>query len=225
MSSLSPPPVRESISAFYNPPSSLQPPPSIPSPLPIPKIQKTDASNPLPLPMSKRPSSPPPPPNPTKKPMSSPSTLLPASAFLVQRLSSKAKIPTRGSSGAAGYDLYAYVPSSLVLVYSTRMGGRVWNNVTRRRGRATREPTTNPPPPSLLPIRSAESKLIPARGKGLINTELSISVPSGTYGRIAPRSGLGSSPPLLPLLCFVLMRAAGEGSEQVYDRYWSGSYR
>lgn len=38
---------------------------------------------------------------------------------------------------------------------------------------------------------SAESKTVPARGKALINTELSIAVPEGTYGRIAPRSGLG----------------------------------
>lgn len=37
----------------------------------------------------------------------------------------------------------------------------------------------------------AEAKTVPARGKALINTELSIAVPEGTYGRIAPRSGLG----------------------------------
>ncbi|GAA98289.1 uncharacterized protein L969DRAFT_93109 [Mixia osmundae IAM 14324] len=66
-------------------------------------------------------------------------------AFLVQRLSDKARLPTRGSALAAGYDLY-----------------------------------------------SAESKTIPARGKALINTELSIAVPEGTYGRVAPRSGLAS---------------------------------
>ena len=38
---------------------------------------------------------------------------------------------------------------------------------------------------------SAEKKVIPARGKALINTQLSIAVPPGTYGRVAPRSGLG----------------------------------
>ena len=32
--------------------------------------------------------------------------------------------------------------------------------------------------------------MIPARGKALIGTQLSICVPPGTYGRIAPRSGL-----------------------------------
>ena len=31
---------------------------------------------------------------------------------------------------------------------------------------------------------------IPARGKGLVRTDIQIKVPNGTYGRIAPRSGL-----------------------------------
>jgi dUTP pyrophosphatase len=54
-----------------------------------------------------------------------------------------ATIPTRGSEGAAGYDLY-----------------------------------------------SAQDVIIPASTRFLISTELSILVPKGTYGRIAPRSGL-----------------------------------
>ncbi|KAL4075747.1 dUTPase-like protein [Scleroderma citrinum] len=65
--------------------------------------------------------------------------------LLVKRLSDKAKLPTRGSALAAGYDLY-----------------------------------------------SAENKTIPARGKALIDTQISIAVPDGTYGRVAPRSGLAS---------------------------------
>ncbi|KAF8640082.1 hypothetical protein AX17_001322 [Amanita inopinata Kibby_2008] len=68
-----------------------------------------------------------------------------ASQLFVKRLSEKAKLPTRGSALAAGYDLY-----------------------------------------------SAEKKLIPAHGKALIDTQISIAVPVGTYGRIAPRSGLAS---------------------------------
>ena len=32
---------------------------------------------------------------------------------------------------------------------------------------------------------------IPARGKGLVDTQISVAVPAGTYGRVAPRSGLG----------------------------------
>ncbi|KDR83435.1 hypothetical protein GALMADRAFT_235574 [Galerina marginata CBS 339.88] len=71
--------------------------------------------------------------------------LAPVSNLLIKRLSEKAKIPTRGSPLAAGYDLY-----------------------------------------------SAEKKLVPARGKALVDTQLSIAVPAGTYGRVAPRSGLAS---------------------------------
>ncbi|KAG2152862.1 dUTP pyrophosphatase [Suillus clintonianus] len=71
--------------------------------------------------------------------------LTPTSQLLVKRLSDKARIPTRGSSLSAGYDLY-----------------------------------------------SAEKKVIPAHGKALVDTQLSIAVPVGTYGRVAPRSGLAS---------------------------------
>ena len=39
---------------------------------------------------------------------------------------------------------------------------------------------------------SAEQKVIPAHGKALVDTQISIAVPAGTYGRVAPRSGLGS---------------------------------
>ncbi|KIJ32358.1 hypothetical protein M422DRAFT_76556 [Sphaerobolus stellatus SS14] len=41
-------------------------------------------------------------------------------------------------------------------------------------------------------LYSAEAKIIPAKGKALINTQISIAVPAGTYGRVAPRSGLAS---------------------------------
>lgn len=65
--------------------------------------------------------------------------------LLVQKLSSTAITPTRGSAFAAGYDLYASAPLS-----------------------------------------------IKARNKGLVSTSLAIAVPAGTYGRVAPRSGLAS---------------------------------
>ncbi|KAF8631122.1 hypothetical protein AX15_002469 [Amanita polypyramis BW_CC] len=68
-----------------------------------------------------------------------------ADQLLVKRLSKKARLPTRGSALAAGYDLY-----------------------------------------------SAESKVIPARGKAMVDTQLSVAVPVGTYGRVASRSGLAS---------------------------------
>jgi dUTPase len=44
-----------------------------------------------------------------------------------------------------------------------------------------------------LPSRhapSAHDTVVPARGKALVKTDLSIAIPEGTYARIAPRSGL-----------------------------------
>jgi dUTP pyrophosphatase len=67
------------------------------------------------------------------------------SQLRIKRLSDKARLPTRGSAFAAGYDLYSAVKTT-----------------------------------------------IPARGKALVDTQLSIAVPEGTYGRVAPRSGLAS---------------------------------
>lgn len=55
----------------------------------------------------------------------------------------KAKVPTKGSQLAAGYDLY-----------------------------------------------SSEDTVIVARGRGVVQTGISIALPEGTYGRVAPRSGL-----------------------------------
>ncbi|KAG2228048.1 hypothetical protein INT45_012072 [Circinella minor] len=65
--------------------------------------------------------------------------------LLVKRLSENAKIPTRGSIAAAGYDLY-----------------------------------------------SAADIVIPAQGKIIVPTDISIAVPEGCYGRVAPRSGLAA---------------------------------
>ncbi|KAL8141163.1 hypothetical protein V2J09_007184, partial [Rumex salicifolius] len=39
-------------------------------------------------------------------------------------------------------------------------------------------------------LSSAVDTKVPARGKALVATELSIAIPEGTYARIAPRSGL-----------------------------------
>lgn len=39
-------------------------------------------------------------------------------------------------------------------------------------------------------LYSSESAVIPAQGQGLVSTDLTIIVPIGTYGRVAPRSGL-----------------------------------
>lgn len=39
-------------------------------------------------------------------------------------------------------------------------------------------------------LKSAFNYIVPARGKAKINTAIKIELPLGTYGRIAPRSGL-----------------------------------
>ncbi|XP_007017509.2 PREDICTED: LOW QUALITY PROTEIN: deoxyuridine 5'-triphosphate nucleotidohydrolase [Theobroma cacao] len=39
-------------------------------------------------------------------------------------------------------------------------------------------------------LSSATDTKVPARGKALVPTDLSIAIPEGTYGRVAPRSGL-----------------------------------
>ena len=39
-------------------------------------------------------------------------------------------------------------------------------------------------------LHSLESKVVPARGQGLIGTGIAFAIPVGNYGRIAPRSGL-----------------------------------
>lgn len=59
--------------------------------------------------------------------------------------SDKARVPTKGSKLAAGYDIYA-----------------------------------------------SEAGIVPAHGQGMIKTDLTVIVPVGTYGRIAPRSGLAA---------------------------------
>ncbi|KAI9171590.1 Deoxyuridine 5'-triphosphate nucleotidohydrolase [Paramyrothecium foliicola] len=72
-------------------------------------------------------------------------TTMTAPPLQVKKLSDKARVPTRGSAFAAGYDIYA-----------------------------------------------ARDTTVPARGKVLVDTDIAIAVPEGTYGRIAPRSGLAS---------------------------------
>ncbi|XP_001988619.2 deoxyuridine 5'-triphosphate nucleotidohydrolase [Drosophila grimshawi] len=41
-----------------------------------------------------------------------------------------------------------------------------------------------------LDLRSAYDLVVPARGKAIVKTDLQVQVPEGSYGRVAPRSGL-----------------------------------
>jgi hypothetical protein len=53
----------------------------------------------------------------------------------------------------------------------------------------------NPHPPLAAAAhnhRSAVDTVVPARGKACVSTGLRIAVPPGTYGRVAPRSGLAA---------------------------------
>jgi dUTP pyrophosphatase len=44
----------------------------------------------------------------------------------------------------------------------------------------------------LLIINSAHDTVIPAQGKVVVPTDISLAIPPGHYGRVAPRSGLAS---------------------------------
>ncbi|XP_055295588.1 deoxyuridine 5'-triphosphate nucleotidohydrolase [Sitodiplosis mosellana] len=52
------------------------------------------------------------------------------------------------------------------------------------------EPTKGSEQAAGLDLRSAYDTVVPARGKALVMTDIQIEVPFGTYGRVAPRSGL-----------------------------------
>lgn len=39
-------------------------------------------------------------------------------------------------------------------------------------------------------VCSAEDCVVPGRGQVMVKTDLSLAIPPGTYGRVAPRSGL-----------------------------------
>ena len=92
----------------------------------------------------------------------------------VKKLTEFAIVPARGSACAAGYDL-----SRCVSVFSNCHTQHTYTNL--------------PPsfPPHSIPITaSAYAGVVPARGKAMLKTDIAIAVPLGTYGRVAPRSGL-----------------------------------
>jgi len=49
-----------------------------------------------------------------------------------------------------------------------------------------------------LDLYAANSLTIPPHGKAMVPTDLSVEIPHGHYGRIAPRSGLGWFVCLIP---------------------------
>ena len=51
-------------------------------------------------------------------------------------------------------------------------------------------PTKGSPRAAGHDLYANEDKIIPKQGQEIVNTGLAITVPQGTYGRIAPRSGL-----------------------------------
>jgi len=42
-------------------------------------------------------------------------------------------------------------------------------------------------------LYASRDSVVPARGKAMVDTDIAIALPEGTYGRVAPRSGLGTS--------------------------------
>ncbi|KAL4984072.1 dUTPase-like protein [Aspergillus falconensis] len=57
---------------------------------------------------------------------------------------------------------------------------------------AARAPTRGSAFAAGYDLYAAKEIVIPAKGKGLVDTGLAVAVPEGTYGRVAPRSGLAS---------------------------------
>ncbi|KAJ2933457.1 hypothetical protein H1R20_g3616, partial [Candolleomyces eurysporus] len=66
------------------------------------------------------------------------------------------------------------------------------NLLVKRLSEKARVPTRGSALSAGYDLYSAEKKVIPAHGKALVDTQISIAVPPGTYGRVAPRSGLAS---------------------------------
>ncbi|XP_061036324.1 deoxyuridine 5'-triphosphate nucleotidohydrolase, mitochondrial isoform X3 [Eubalaena glacialis] len=81
------------------------------------------------------------------------------------RLSEHATAPTRGSERAAGYDLYRFIP---------RTGNFQKGPNMKKQGCCAYDYT------------------VPPMEKALVKTDIQIALPSGCYGRVAPRSGLAA---------------------------------
>ncbi|XP_040476589.1 deoxyuridine 5'-triphosphate nucleotidohydrolase, mitochondrial isoform X3 [Ursus maritimus] len=85
------------------------------------------------------------------------------------RLSEHATAPTKGSARAAGYDLY-----SLTGIGEREKGVCDDSNEERKEK------------------VSAYDYTLPPMEKALVKTDIQVALPSGCYGRVAPRSGLAA---------------------------------
>jgi len=63
--------------------------------------------------------------------------------------------------------------------------------------------------------------VIPAGGKALVNTHISLAVPEGTYGRVAPRGGIGTECSIK--VGFVITDLSLMYSFKAHDRHWRWS--
>ena len=101
----------------------------------------------------------------------------------VKKLTEFAIVPARGSAGAAGYDLSRWVNSSPNC-----------HNNTYAQLTLHLHPFCSPHAIIITTTHlftpSAYAGVVPARGRAMLKTDIAIAVPSGTYGRVASRSGL-----------------------------------
>ena len=77
------------------------------------------------------------------------------------------------------------LPSNSTLVLSDALQ-------VQRRSSVARLPTHGSANAARYDLYRAEAKIVRAQGRALVDTQLSVTVPPGTYGRVAPRSGLAS---------------------------------
>eukprot|EP00249_Psilotum_nudum_P030423 c43025_g1_i1 orf=305-913(-) len=104
-------------------------------------------------------------------------------------------LPKIQKVGSIAEENGSHINGSDAVTASPCMGGlSVLSSLTPLYVKRLCESATLPVRGSLLAagydLASAFGSVVPARGKELVKTGLSISIPEGTYGRIAPRSGL-----------------------------------